>query len=117
MSRFLILTAVVFFTIGCGNNEAQNQTPAANNTSVTMVRPVAKELGPTTMKDFAAASGLKAYPGTEAVVGKTFDHGDKVTKYVITFMTEDTTEKIATFYKAEGMDVKNPMMPMPQPMI
>ncbi|MEI8282429.1 MAG: hypothetical protein WCG75_08495 [Armatimonadota bacterium] len=112
MSRFLILTAVVFFTIGCGNNEAQNQATAANNTSVTMVRPVEKELGPTTMKDFAAASGLKAYPGTESAEGKMYDHGDQVTKYVFNILTGDTTEKIAAFYKAEGMDVKNPTMPM-----
>ncbi len=112
MSRFLILTAVAFFTIGCGNNESQNQTAASNNTSVTMVRPTEKDLGPTTMKDFATASGLKAYPGTESAEGKMYDHGDQVIKYVFNILTRDTTEKIDEFYKSQGMDVANPVMPI-----
>ena len=114
MTRSFILIASMSCLVGCGDNAAQN-TPAANNgndTSVTMSRPADESTGPVTMKEFSSQSGLKIYPGSEAFSGESFKRADGVIKDVMTFETKDTVENVAEFYKGEGMDVKNPSMPI-----
>jgi hypothetical protein len=112
MIRFTILACLLTFAIGCSSATEQN-APATNKVdSATYTRPVEEKLGTTTMKEFTTASGLKAYPGSESATGENFSHGDGVTKSVLTFSTKDSVEKIAEFYKAEGMDVKIPTKPI-----
>ena len=112
MTRTFLLAALVILAIGCGS-PADNNAPNANNVdSATYVRPVEAKTGTVTMKEFVAASGLKAYPGSESAAGEVFSHGDGVNKDVLIFTTADSLDKIATFYKGEGMDVKNPKMPI-----
>jgi hypothetical protein len=114
MTRSFILTAALAFLVGCGDNAAQNTPVASNNsdTSVTMSRPADEPTGPVTMKDFSTQAGLKMYPGSESSKGDGFKRADGVIKDTITFSTKDKVEKIAEFYKGEGMDVKNPAMPI-----
>jgi exosome complex RNA-binding protein Csl4 len=64
------------------------------------------------MKEFCDAAGLKVYPGSESAAGETFRHGDGVTKSVLMFTTADPLDKIASFYKAEGLDIKVPSKPI-----
>lgn len=110
MTRFAVITVLTFFTIGCGSKEANNAPNKID--SATYVRPVEEKLGVTTMADFSASSGLGIYPGSETAAGEKFSHGDGVVKSVIIFTTADPLNKIAEFYKAEGMDVKNKTMPI-----
>jgi hypothetical protein len=112
MTRFVILALVLFVSVGCGNQVEQN-VPATNKMdSATYVRPAAEKIGSTTMKEFSVAAGLKPYPSSETATGEKFTHGDGVTKHVITFPTGDSLDKIAAFYRAEGMDIKNPALPI-----
>ena len=112
MTRLVIPSLVLLVMVGCGNQVEQN-APATNKVdSATYVRPAAEKIGSTTMKEFTEASGLKAYPGSESASGEKFTHGDGVTKSVLAFTTSDSIETIAKFYKAEGMDVKNPSLPI-----
>ena len=112
MTRFAILVSLLLFLVGCGSQPEQNAIATNKVDSATYVRPAAEKIGSTTMKEFSEASGLKVYPGSESALGEKFTHGDGVTKSVITFTTADSLAKIAEFYKAEGMDVKNPSMPI-----
>ncbi len=104
MTRFLIVATLTVFALGCGQATESN-APANNKMdSATYVRPAEDKLGVTTMADFSAASGLKAYPGSETAAGETFKHGDDAVKSIIIFTTADPLTKIAAFYKAQGLD-------------
>ena len=114
MTRTLILAPVLLLLVGCGDSATNNGPTAANNsdTSVTMSRPADVKTGPVTMKEFSDQAGLKMYPGSESATGDGFKRADGVIKDIMTFSTADPVDKIAEFYKGEGMDVKTKTMPI-----
>ena len=112
MNRTVILLVALLSSIGCGN-KAEQTDPATNKIdSVTMSRPADEPTGPVTMKDFSTQSGLRMYPGSESAAGDGFKRSDGVIKDIITFSTSDSLDKIAEFYKGEGMDIKTKTMPI-----
>ena len=108
----MILGAAFLCVTGCGDSTAQNSPTASKLDSATYVRPVERKIEDISMKDFSTKSGLKIFPGSESASGESFSHGEGITKNVITFSTSDSVEKIAEFYKGEGMDIRNKMMPI-----
>ena len=112
MTRTMILLVALVSSIGCGS-KAEPIDPGSNKIdSVTMSRPADVPTGPVAMKDFSTLSGLKMYPGSESATGDGFKRADGVIKDIITFSTSDSVDKIAGFYKGEGMDIKTKTMPI-----
>lgn len=112
MNRLSIFAWSTIFVAGCGSQTEQN-VPVANKVdSATYVRPIDEKIGTVTMKEFCDDSGLKMYPKSESATGEKFAHGEGVTKNVVTFVTNDTSDLVSKFYKEQGLDTKIPSKPI-----
>lgn len=116
MSRYLVLAFLILSIVGCGQSpEGTNAPPSKTDAGpVAYDKPTEEKSGSTTMRELCDKAGIKIYPGSEAATGVVYKRSDGGAKDEITFSTPDSVEKVASFFKAEGLDTSVPTAPIGQ---
>ncbi len=115
MSRYLVLAILILSIVGCGQSPQGTNMPSKMDAgAVTYDKPTEEKSGTTTMKELCEKAGLKIYPGSEAATGVVYKRGDGGAKDEVTFTTSDSIEKVASFFKDEGLDTSVPAAPIGQ---